>query len=38
MARKTTLERLLSGMINANARASGTWMQAETRMMSRSLE
>ena len=37
MARKTTLERLLSEIINASARASGTWMQAETRMMSRLL-
>ena len=37
MARKTTLERLLSEIINASASASGTWMQADTKMMSKLL-
>ena len=37
MARKTTLERLLSEINSASARASGTWMHAETRMISKLL-
>jgi hypothetical protein len=37
IARKITLERLLSEIKSAKARAMGTWMNADTRTMSKLL-
>ena len=37
MARKTTLERLLSEINSASDRASGTWINAETKTISKLL-